>query len=103
MDAELKAKWVVTLRSGNYKQGSGQLRNGDNECCCLGVLCDIADPNGWTDGTQSFWHRGERQMPAENIMRTWGIQGSVARTLAAMNDDERRPFDDIANYIEKHL
>ena len=32
--------WVAALRSGNYKQGRGQLRVND-EYCCLGVLCTI--------------------------------------------------------------
>jgi hypothetical protein len=46
--ADIKAKWVAALRSGEYKQGRGRLkfrREGSDEAefCCLGVLCDILD------------------------------------------------------------
>jgi hypothetical protein len=33
--------WIAALRSGEYKQGKGNLRDMDNKFCCLGVLCDI--------------------------------------------------------------
>lgn len=44
MNHEVKTKWVAALRSGDYRQGRGKLR--DLECetprhCCLGVLSDI--------------------------------------------------------------
>ena len=32
--------WTATLRSGKYKQGSSNLRQGEYYCC-LGVLCEI--------------------------------------------------------------
>lgn len=37
----LKEQWINALRSGDYKQGTGQLRNDNNEFCCLGVLADV--------------------------------------------------------------
>lgn len=37
-----KEEWVTALRSGEYRQGKGFLRNSDDEYCCLGVLCDLA-------------------------------------------------------------
>lgn len=44
MDAELKAKWVAALRSGEYRQGAGQLYSETRGAyCCLGVLCKVAD------------------------------------------------------------
>ena len=42
MKAELKAKWVEALRSGEYEQGEGALKKG-NSYCCLGVLCSLAE------------------------------------------------------------
>jgi hypothetical protein len=43
MDPKIKAQWVAALRSGEYKQGGGQLHNSiAGEFCCLGVLCDLA-------------------------------------------------------------
>ena len=40
MKPEIKERWLIALRSGNYQQGKGQLKDGDRYCC-LGVLCDI--------------------------------------------------------------
>jgi hypothetical protein len=39
MPADLLAKWLVALRSGEYKQASGTLYSASqNGYCCLGVL-----------------------------------------------------------------
>lgn len=47
MKPDIKAQWVAALRSGEYEQGKGVLREIDNDgtlggYCCLGVLCDLA-------------------------------------------------------------
>lgn len=36
MNKEWAEKWAAALRSGEYKQGTGRLRQGDR-FCCLGV------------------------------------------------------------------
>lgn len=36
-------KWVDALRSGEYRQGDGGLRDENDKFCCLGVLCDLAE------------------------------------------------------------
>lgn len=41
MNPEIKKKWIAALRTGEYKQGKGVLRDRDDNFCCLGVLCDI--------------------------------------------------------------
>lgn len=45
MNAELKAKWIAALRSGEYIQGRSYLkshsREGETKHCCLGVLAEI--------------------------------------------------------------
>ena len=43
---EFEIEWLKALRSGNYKQGRGQLRYDENYCC-LGVACDISKIGGW--------------------------------------------------------
>lgn len=40
-------EWTDALRSGEYQQGTGCLRTGDDNFCCLGVLSDLAAPFGW--------------------------------------------------------
>lgn len=37
------------LEDGTYKQGANVLRNLFDGFCCLGVACDIANPNGWRE------------------------------------------------------
>lgn len=102
MDAELKTKWVAALRSGHYKQGAGRLRDGENNCCCLGVLCDIADPAGWKQcAGETVWrHRGSTAI----IDRDLHEQLALTHTgeLMGMNDGGQ-PFAQIAKYIEKNL
>lgn len=47
MNPEIKARWLAALRSGEYKQGPGVLRNRDEDTyCCLGVLCELAVQEG---------------------------------------------------------
>lgn len=46
MDKNIKEKWVAALRSGEYKQANGVLRDEWGGFCCLGVLCDLADKEG---------------------------------------------------------
>src|SRR5258708_27314920 len=40
MNAEVKKKWVDALKSGEYQQTTGTLKD-NNSYCCLGVLCDL--------------------------------------------------------------
>jgi hypothetical protein len=109
MDPEVKARWLVGLRSGAYKQAQKRLRVGD-AFCCLGVLCDILkdDPevNGvWTSCT------GEPRFIEEDVpgyCTSWpgskthkraGIKVSCD-ILATMNDNGKT-FEEIADFIEK--
>lgn len=38
---EIKTKLLKALRSGEYAQNKGALRDGNRYYCCLGVLCEI--------------------------------------------------------------
>lgn len=38
--------WVEALRSGEFEQGVGKLKDGDGKYCCLGVACEVAIRNG---------------------------------------------------------
>jgi len=46
MNKDIKKNWVDALRSGEYKQGTGELRKNEDHFCCLGVLCDLAAKDG---------------------------------------------------------
>lgn len=50
MNPEIKAQWVAALRSGEYEQGKRAL-SVNNQYCCLGVLCDLAEKAGVVEST----------------------------------------------------
>lgn len=103
MNPEIKAKWVAALRSGEYKQGKGSLSTG-GEFCCLGVLCDLYDPEGW----DKKFHRNNGLPP--DAVDAWSglvydarvVIGGETRTLYEHND-EGRTFSEIAQAIEEQL
>jgi hypothetical protein len=111
MDTELKAKWVEALRSGKYTQGRGALRRNDNTYCCLGVLADIIDHDGWSSsaydhGVYSWVYEGceDTACLSNNLERSLNISAESG-TLMDMNDrtKNRVSFSEIADYIEQNL
>lgn len=92
MDAELKAKWVEALRSGEYEQCRGRLTDGKG-FCCFGVLVklqngNLSDEMQYDDLAKQI-SRGEKYY--EQKIR-----------LVKMNDDGAS-FSEIADYIEANL
>lgn len=49
---DILKKWISALRSGDYKQGQLTLKKvseTDTSHCCLGVLCEILNINGFKE------------------------------------------------------
>lgn len=117
MAPELKARWIAALRSGQFKQCDGQLREDldDGSCayCCLGVLGEVAalsytPENGYLN-----------QKDADDI----GLPHEMQDILASLNDgclnskereivgnlfrpdldEHRHSFARIADFIEERL
>lgn len=109
MTKELKEKWIEALRSGAYTQGRMRLKLCSSKgpsYCCLGVLCDLIDPNGWTYGEDisgkvscEGWKHGETELfpntvPDKNFFREWTydeeflsiFHGMPVEELVEMND-----------------
>jgi hypothetical protein len=109
MDQAIKRRWVTALRSGEYKQGRGALRSKDDRFCCLDVLCDLAAQDGlgrWGVESDGFVFREKSGlqnsgMPAEPIIRWADLM--VVGQLAIMNDDGKKSFTEIADFIEREL
>lgn len=122
MDQAIKKQWIAALRSGEYKQGTGCLRNG-KEFCCLGVLTDLyAKEKGliWdskaTENSKSLY--GHAAIPQHRVIEWAGLRScdpgvvvpeSIKRetncdceSLAEMND-RGYTFDQIADVIEEQL
>jgi len=103
MNPEIKTKWVTALRSGEYKQTKGKLREyGRKRFCCLGVLADINGAkwstagNSWGVGKPAEWNEGEYYGHGT------GLRLTSALKLVEMNDSGKS-FLEIADYIEKTL
>lgn len=114
MNSSLKAKWVAALRSSDYAQTTGILRDEGNGYCCLGVLCEVSGLGDW-DGSQYVVYDdgdtlvcdGELSEPVEEII---GLGSKTQSTLIKMNDGQTHPepirqhtFAEIADYIEANL
>lgn len=129
MNKEIKEKWLKALRSGDYKQGIGQLKNDKDEFCCLGVLCDIYSKETNTPWVNKYIDRSQLTiidkdhtgllLPPE--VKKWaGIEDNNdainvdkkenrAVNLTQLNDGDtayridKRTFAEIANIIEEKL
>lgn len=112
-------KWVEALKSGKYKQGTGQLVTQESEWneetmrfiptgvkryCCLGVLCEVAVQ----EGVIPSFKEDDCYLP--EVVQKWvglktpqGIfkdnreDNSVSDVL---NDREQKSFEEIAKVIE---
>jgi hypothetical protein len=117
MDSEVKALWVAALRSGDYKQASGQLKTPQGHCC-LGVLCELHKKE-YPDG-YDFSNFGMTYGLADNesstglladCVRAWAEFDEETevefngrkRTLWVINDIEEATFPVIADLIEAQL
>ena len=104
INPEMKQKWIEALRSGVYQQGRGKLRWENNSYCCLGVLCDIVDPSGWSSEAedQRYTHHDREGFPPYEVTDKVGLLCHEIHNLALMNDDGVS-FEEIANHIEELL
>ncbi len=114
MDKELKEKWLVALRSDKYKQGIHRLRTADN-FCCLGVLCDITDPDGWEPdgwepqdgefddvGNVYEWNDGDSRT-SYFASAPWSLLNHTDQDHLMQMNDSGSSFSEIADYIEENL
>lgn len=121
MDADVKKAWVDALRSGEYKQGQGQLcqlPGGGPKHCCLGVLVDLyvkstgLTPAQHVDGRIETGWEGWG-VPSQDVLDWAGLTESNPevtvgeeypdRTSLAGLNDRGKGFDVIADLIEAQL
>jgi hypothetical protein len=101
MNPELKHKWTAALRSGEYGQSSCVLKD-DNGFCCLGVLCDIINKDGWAvneEGDNIF--DGEVYLLSDNMRKIAGISDDDCNRLIRLNDVLKYTFPQIADCIDE--
>jgi hypothetical protein len=105
MNADVKAKWVAALRSGEYKQTRGVLADKQG-FCCLGVLCEIAVRGGAIDD-----YDGDDSVPSFAVQDWAGLEhrnpsvffDNFSTNLADVNDGHLQTFAVIADVIEEQL
>lgn len=99
MNRQLLNKWIKALRSDEYKQGGGLLKNSRDEYCCLGVLLDITNneivpATGFPTGKQCK----RLGLPSPGL---FGEDKTITNKLAKFNDSGRS-FKWIASYLERY-
>jgi hypothetical protein len=113
MDKDVKEQWLTALRSGEYKQCIGELKNPGGEHCCLGVLLQS---QGWettpyhkdnADYTYYMSPQGdinnEECELSENTRSEFGLTRPQEVHLMKLNDDKGWSFKLISKWIEDHL
>jgi len=125
MNSDIKTRWLKALRSGDFKQGTAQLKRTDDSYCCLGVLCNIAVSEGVCeekiihDDGRTFISFGKGNSTSETILplvvMEWAgiedsdpavnivVDGLKYRTTLAELNDAGESFDSIADLIETNL
>ena len=110
MKKDIKKKWIDALRSGKFKQGSGELCNMEsNKYCCLGVLCEITRQDNphikrTKEGHYSLHKKDSVDGQLDDAMLTYfGIDDEIQNELIDMNDDRDKSFKQIADYIKENL
>lgn len=108
MTPELKARWIEALESGKYRKGTGQLRSITSSYCCLGVLCDLLDPEGWTTRGNERLPSHTWKSPVQGLLRDdraateLGLSYEMQHDLAKINDNSET-FASVIDYIQEHL
>jgi hypothetical protein len=127
MNPELKSIWIAALRDGSHIQAEGVLFEGLTEdgrpkMCCLGVLehvCgnEIEMFNTIDESDREILHmpddlRDARKSPKDVLNQSWEdkswngdmppYKATLGGYLAHMND-YGATFNQIADYIEKHI
>lgn len=110
-------KWVNALRSGQYKQANGTLREGQDTFCCLGVACEISGLSEWKnvvpgDPDYMYAYLGDTQQMPVKVANYFGLdEGNPYIVLNKKGDEEGlaqlndggKSFKQIANLIEKNF
>jgi hypothetical protein len=104
VDQEIKTRWVEALRSGRYQQVTGKLRT-EEGYCCLGVLCVAAELSISSDGFHVEEDYEDEDYDEDGYAPLNALVGgkSIVKALYGLNDDERKTFPEIADYIEANL
>lgn len=108
MKRSIARKWSKALESGEYKQGTGQLRKGD-KFCALGVLCNLhaqEHPEIATkERVKSRYLGAVTELPLDVMLWAGMISCngyiSSGNSVVGMNDGLEMSFKEIAKVVRK--
>ncbi len=109
-----RKEWAKDLRTGDYKQIKGHLRDKGNGRCCLGVACDtykrLTGKGDWCLGIfyDAEGDRAHYALPAA-VRNFYGfslpdpiLDPDRNATAVGLNDLENKSFSEIADLVEKY-
>lgn len=107
MDAKLKADWVKALRSGEYRQARGLLKDTTGGFCCLGILCkvtglEIRDDGFGVVGADTITNTAMYQ-PIFDILGGHSKSSQLSTRNDGTSSMRPQTFPEIADYIEGNL
>jgi hypothetical protein len=102
MRKNFKAKWLAALRGGKFKQARNDLvkkvRGGKLGMCCIGV--GLAVKRGITAAKVEKTLGNDPTMDASKEI---GLTYKEVSRLVTLNDEKRKNFKQIADWIEANL
>lgn len=97
--AAWRIRWIKALLSGEYQQAHGALHRQDG-FCCMGVACDLVDPDGWAEDASHFRFQNLSIMfPTKEVARKFGMRAGATGYLAFLNDEAKLGFQQIADIL----
>jgi len=98
---------IEALRSGEYEQTNGWLRQGDGYCC-LGVACDKSGLSEWKIGPRNYRYEGMSTQLPKTVQEWYGFATPSGRCMAnflslTSLNDSGASFKQIADVIEREL
>ena len=119
MKPRIKARWIKALLSGDYTQGRNALKSSTDggktfKHCCLGVLCELVDPDGWSNRhptpgydpeSESFnyCHHQCEGVLSPGVEHQVGLTSKEVDHLTHLNDEKNYTFAAIAAHIKANL
>ena len=116
MKKDTKEKWVAALRSGEYKQCQGELKDDSGAHCCLGVLLEsqgwefspsvessISEPHVCYYYSPEGFANSEENELTVHTRSEFGLTRPQEVHLMKLNDDKGWSFKLISKWIEDHL
>lgn len=98
---EIKDKWLKALKSGEYEQFNGQLRNPENhkQCCCIGVLCNVLNEPinevGMDNLNKDIYEQLHNNITAQLTEKLWRINDK------SYEENDVRDYSEVIPIIEQ--